>query len=47
MKHPLHDAMERIQKSVDAGHITLDELRKAAKKYPSGIAAAYMKTLKA
>ena len=44
MKHPLHDAMEKIGKSVANGHITLDELRKAAKKYPDGIANAYLKS---
>ena len=46
MKHPLHDAMEKIGKSVANGHITLDELIKASKKYPDGIANAYLKTLK-
>ena len=46
MKHPLHDAMNKIGKSVANGHITLGELRKAAKKYPDGIANAYLKTLK-
>ena len=44
MKHPLHDAMDKVHKSVVNGHITLDELRKAAKKYPNGMASAYLKT---
>ena len=45
MKHPLHDAMDKIGKSVASGHITIDELRKTAKKYPGCIADAYLKTL--
>ena len=46
MKHPLHNAMDKIGKSVANGHIKLGELKKAAKKYPDGIANAYLKTLK-
>ncbi len=45
MKNPLHDAMDKLHKSVVNGHITLDELRKTAKKYPKSMADVYLKTI--
>lgn len=45
MKNPLHDAMDKLHKSVANGHITIDDLRKTAKKYPKSMADVYMKSL--
>lgn len=44
MKNPLHDAFEKIDKSIADGHMTKAELGKQAKKHPGCFADAYLKS---
>ena len=44
MRHPMHNAFEKIDKSIADGHMTKAELEKQAKKYPGCFADAYLKS---
>ena len=44
MKHPLHNAFEKIDNAIAKGGVTIAELKKTAKKYPRGMADMYLKS---
>ena len=43
MKNPNAVAMEKLVKSVERGYISIEDLRKQAKKYPQSLAGAYIR----